>query len=316
MGGFAIAVILILLVATAVLVVLTIRSNEENFKMAQQQRLTPFSANIDPTTGNAKPFNDVNGNPQISCPAGSTVNIVAAFYNIFDPYNECSLQESQASPLLTYICDPTKQSSGACSSTSQCPYFVNGVDDGLLPFYCNSGHCQLQNLPEGSACPPGLTLTEIPTGSGQYFCVDPNLCGYNIDLVNNGGSAVLPNPYCTPSNTQSMCAMRDASASVAAKCNGRQSCPDLTATDFGDQPCTGLTVPSTGCFSFGESGISWLQGGGTDLRTGYCGLPFVPGYQGGPPALPGGGTGGTPDPANANLGYVMHGIYTCVPNPT
>jgi hypothetical protein len=296
----SIVTMIVLLFIFIALIGINIWSANKNYNLALQQTFIPFTSSIDPSTGVAKPFVDVNGNPQISCPAGMKVNIVGAFYNVFDPYNECVNNETDILPIVPFACDPSQQSQSSCNVDSDCPGNGRG-------FSCNSnGKCQLKDQGKGgaNACPTGTTLVNV--GSG-YYCVDPNVCGYNIDLAKNKGQPGLPNPYCSPSNSSSKCALRDASAFVASKCDGRNSCPDLTAADFGDTPCA---LKPQACISgYDNNGNpQWAQG--SNQRSGYCGLPYIPGYAGGAPY----NGSGNSDPANSNLGYVLHGIYTCVPN--
>jgi hypothetical protein len=214
------------------LIVLNFLKVRQNGATANNQILYPFSATIDPTTGTPSSFTTVSGGSQITCPAGSSVNIVGAFFNVFDPYNECVVSAADVSPLLAN-------------------------------------------------------------------CTDPNVCP--------GQQGSGPNGMCTPTNMSAQCAIRDASASVGAKCNGRQSCPDLTMADFGDYPCAGI-APTQCINSFTSTGQPvWSQ----TTRSGYCALPYIPGNPGGVPV---GASTQNSNPANANVGYIMHGIYTCVPN--
>lgn len=294
MGAVSIVIIVVVLLAAGILIALTLMSVDKNKNMSAQQSLIPFTASFDPTTGQASPFVDAAGNAQITCPAGSTVNIVGAFYNVFDPYAECSANVSDVSPLLGFLCDPT-QTGGQCTTSSDCPQGTG----------CNgNGQCQLINYTNPNQCPAGLSSVSNSSGN---FCVDESVCGNNIDL--STGAVGLPNPYCGGNYaTISRCAIRDASALVAAKCDGLSSCPSLSPADFGDYPCPNLSPRAciSGFDSFGNP--EWVDG---MTRTGYCGLPYLPGWPGG---VPPNSSNPTSNPANANLGYVMHGIYTCIPN--
>ena len=278
------------------LVGVNVWSSRKNRDIAQSSVMIPFSATIDPTTGQPGSFVTASGAPQLSCPAGSKINIIGAFFDVYDPYNECVVSETQVSPLLTYTCDPSAESQAQCSSSVDC---WDGA--GTNPYTCNSsGKCQLiTNFPATVACPTGMAA--IPYGSsGGYYCANPDVC-----LPNNDGSVNLPNATCTPLNTTDQCANRDASVGVAAKCNGREVCSDLSMSDFGDYPCPGL-APQQCISSFNSDGTpNWVGG-----RIGYCGLPYAPGFNGGVPA---GSSTSNASPANANLGYTMHGIYTCIP---
>lgn len=295
--GVAVTIFIIVFFLLALgLAATSVWSARKNRELLQSSVIIPFQATVDPTTGLAGSFVQADGTPQLQCPPGTQINIIGAFFDIYDPYNECVVSESQVSPLLTYTCDPSQESQAQCSSSVDC-----WDGSGTNPYTCNSsGKCQLiTNFPSTVTCPPGLA--PIPFGtSGGYYCANPDVC-----LPNNDGSVALPNDTCTPLNVTNQCANRDASASVAAKCNGRSTCSDLSMTDFGEYPCPGL-APTTCISSFNSDGSpNWVSG-----RIGYCGLPFVPGSNGAVP--PGSATSITSLP-NANIGYTMHGIYTCVP---
>lgn len=257
----------------------------KNNEAAVQQTLKPFSARIDPTTGN---ISKGGFSGQLSCPAGTSIQIVSAFYDIDDPYAVCSSSINNVNPLVAFMCNPSVNGPGTCSknsgSSNQCP---SGTE-------CQSGKCKLQSQPSNyTGCPKNAPLTKL--SDGNYYCINSNVCG-----------AGVPNPICQPKgvppgNTGG-CAIRDASASVSQKCNGRSDCDDLSVKDFGKTPCNFAASP---CWSQVTSdGPVWI----TD-RTGYCGLPYGPGWGGGAPAY-----GSSSDAGSGNLGYTMHGIYSCIAN--
>lgn len=251
----------------------------KNNEVAVQQTLKPFSARIDPTTGN---ISKGGFSGQLSCPSGTSIQIVSAFYDIDDPYAVCSSNISNVNPLVAFICNPSVSGPGTCSKNSDCPTGTS----------CQSGKCKLQSQPSNyTGCPKNAPLIKLSDGLGEaYYCINSNVCG-----------AGVPNPICQPKGTGS-CAIRDASASVAQKCNGRTECDDLSVKDFGKTPCNFAPSP---CFSKVTSdGPQWI----TD-RTGYCGLPYGPGWGGGAPDY-----GSNSDAGSGNLGYTMHGIYSCISN--
>lgn len=313
MGAVSLVFIAVLGLAFIILAIFLGMTLSANQKLASQTQYLPFTARIDSSTGRFTGFMRKDGSPQLSCPPGKKINIIGAFYDIFDPYGECSSDVTGVDKSVAYTCDPTVQSSFPCSDDSQCPGYIKGANN---PFTCaipqggSTGFCQLAQLGSGADCPRGL----VNVGG---YCLDPNVCGVgnNPILAPNGqtwpskvSSVGFPNPYCSPNNTSTKCAIRDASATVAAKCDGLQECPDLSIKDFGDSPCWGskgwdMSIPSEGCLGTTPSGaIDFKQ-----ARVGYCGLPFAPGFGGG---LPSSGT--SSEPQTGNIGYTLHGIYTCV----
>lgn len=262
-----------------------ILQTRKNYQYSVGQRLIPFTAAVDPTTGQSSAFTDAEGNPQIICPSGTVVNIVGAFYDISDPYGECT---STPAPLIGSWCDPSVPSTQACQTDDDC-------GSGGIMKCGSSGFCQL--APFSGSCPEGYR--SLTSGSNNY-CVPDDLCGPGI-----------PNPVCSASIGSNQCATRDATDSVGEKCNGRPECSDLSISDFGPSPCPSL-APTT-CISGYQSDGSpiWTVQRGPDFR-GYCGLPYLPGWAGGPPS---GSTTTGPNTINpsTSLGYTLHGIYACVP---
>jgi len=272
---------------------------QKNYKASISQNLKPFTASIDPTTGVATPFTDASGNPQLTCPAGTTINIVGAFFDISDPFGECT---ANPGGVIGYLCNPNYKSPQTCSTQNDCP----GGQQGIMN--CTSaGYCQLVANP--SSCPAaisaGATLVKYSTITvgGNSYCVPTDICGPQGPSSSPYG---VPNPVCSPLTNNYQCATRDATDSVGNKCNGLSVCSDLSVSDFGPYPCPSLAPPQApneciaGYDTYGNP--QWNAG-----RTGYCALPFIPGWPGGAPT---GST--TPNPASSSLGYNMHGIYTCV----
>lgn len=272
-----ILIIIILLIFIFALGGLNYYFISKNNGNAVQQTIKSFSAKIDPTTGNSTGFKG-----QLSCPAGTNINIISAFYDIDDPYATCSANISQVNPLVAFMCNPSVSSPGVCEvGKNECP---SGTK-------CNSsGHCQL--IKANGSCPAN---TSPITYNGQTYCVNTDVCG-----------AGVPNPVCSP-NGSGQCAIRDASASVSQKCNGKNNCDDLSVSDFGDTPCN-FSPPAGGCWSsMGSNGPNWVVGGVSGRpNTGYCALPYGPGWGGGAPDY-----GSNSDSPSGNLGYTMHGIYNC-----
>lgn len=304
MGGAGVALLVTLATGVVIVGVTYFLMVRANVKLAANSKVISFNSNIDPTTGTLKGFtNPQTGVPQISCPVGTTINIIGAFTSVIDPYGECTVTPS---PGVSWMCNPNQTSppptgsgtaSSGCQSDADCPFYQGQTSTN--PYVCvipagstqGPGVCQLQSLPPSSVCPTEFTLQTI---SGSNYCIPTDFCGIGI-----------PNGMCSPSNTSSACATRDASANIASLCNGQQNC-NPTITDFGTPACPGLIPPAGGCISsFDTLGNPVWNG----ARTGYCALPYLPGWSGGVPT--GAGTN-NPDPANASLGYQYHGVYTCV----
>lgn len=314
MGAVAIIAMILLLIAVVAIGVLTYMRTNGNIIMASQQKFFPFRAAFDPQTGQlaGTGFSTVSGEPQITCPAGSSINIVGAFYDVFDPYGEttqgaCPGPTCGVNTALLSVCNPNVSNGVSCTTDSDCN---GGLDPSMQDAYvCGAGNkCYLNT--NATHCP-----LAINGGTPKFgMCIDPAVCGYDI----SGFSVTdipLPNP--TYNNAANRCAARDISALVAAQCDGLMTCPNLSTSGLGDYPCPGIGAPPTNGVINGfnpETGQpNWI--GNTRTDTGYNGLPYIPGYPGGPPGTPNNNTSGLSSvPQNANLGYVIHGVYTCVPN--
>jgi hypothetical protein len=335
MAVWGIVAIIFLFIIFTVFVVLNVMTTSNNIKIAQTQQFIPFSSTIDPTTGappvppngsSETPFTttDQNGKliPQIRCPVGTKINITGAFFDVFDPYNTCTSDKNQVNPYFGFLCIPgfsgknpnTGASIALCNTIADCSkygaegQFECGPDNTCVLADYSKKDCPMWNSPYSGR----IQLKPITDSTGKKYCVDPNMCGSNIAAAYSNGTTGVPNPFCSPGTTLgnvSKCAVRDASATVAAKCNGRQTCGDLTMEDFGDYPCQGIK-PSQCIIGTNKDGSPKWFGDktGTIRPTGYCSLPFLQGYKGG---LPENATG-DPDPRNYNHGYVMHGLYSCV----
>lgn len=307
MGAISLIIIAILGITFITFGILTSLSLNKNKKLASQRMYIPFTSQINPLTGLSTGFKNIDGSAsQIQCPAGQKINILGAFYNVVDPYGECVSDIADVSPQLGFLCNPQAHGPLPCTDDHTCPGWIKGSSTN--PFKCDipsgetSGFCRLNNI--GTAqCSPGSNGFSFTNVNG--FCIDKNICGTDIKV---GGDYIsyygVPNPLCSPLNTSTMCAVRDASATVAAFCDGKTDCGDLKDVNFGDLPCTGKGMSPIQCLeNDSNGGVKFAS-----ARVGYCGLPYLPGYSGGVPKY---GTGSS-DPGNGNIGYIMHGIYTCV----
>lgn len=262
----------------------------KNYQYSISKRLIPFTAAVNPTTGQAGSFTTPAGAAQISCPSGTVVNIVGAFFDISDPYGECT---TKPATLISSWCNPNISTTQACTSNADCG------NEGVMQ--CgSSGFCQLAPVSSASSCPQGYRgQPGSGSTSGKTFCVPVDLCG-----------AGIPNPVCSASPGTNQCATRDATDSVGAKCNGRPECSDLDISDFGTYPCPNL-APTTCIDGYDSQGnVVWAVDRGPGYG-GYCGLPYLPGWPGGAPQ---GSTGPSTTPQSSSIGYTLHGIYACVPS--
>jgi hypothetical protein len=281
-------VAVVLIVIVVVMVVFHVMTIRKNYTIASQQAMFPFSSTVDPVTGQLKDFTRPDGTPQIRCPAGSVVNVIGAFADVFDPYQTCrgTLTSPGVSPLLRFQCDPSV-SGGTCSGSdvSTCPSTGN--------YSCQNGKCKLQQTSAGNTY---FRDPKSPTGSTLYL-VDRDECGY-LPGVGDSQSPVTALPFPNSTCSSDECATRDASANLAHLCDGKQSCLP-TLISFGDLPCLGS--PPQPCLT---SSGAWV--GGQRPSSGYyCALPY---------ASAGAASGGaSSDPQTYNIGYTYHGLYTCVP---
>lgn len=269
--------------------------------------------------------------PQIQCPAGYKINIVGAFLDIIDPYGECS---NTANSTLQLTCGDGSDTTNAATCTTgddtTCAAGMSCVGGKCVPKQCSAnsdcggssssgtvGTCG-ENF--GSSCSTdsncssdgslkcigGVCLVD-PGVTSCMACIDPST-GDLPASGTQGYCATMPlctgvedglNAMCSPSKGDANnCRPRDASAYLAAHCDGKQRClgnsgdtwdPSTQGGVFGPLPCQ---VPA-------KSGNST-----------YAQLPVINGWSGG---IPTGGSGDT-EPVTFSQGYYVHGIYTCVPN--
>lgn len=296
----------------------------ENLTLYKNQMLIPFSQKLDPNnTSYLTEVKDGNGNNQLSCPAGTSINIVGAIYEVMDSYGQCSPSPSDA---ITASCIPGVYSNVSCDPSKNNPG-TGGPDTGSNPgcpsgWTCgstsNGGMCTLRifnsQADAASVCPgPNIVSTQdgnsLPShpNAKYWACTDDNICDANRTQTNG------QNPVCNSQTGKGRCAVRDVSAYVAAQCEGKQSC-DLDFTQLGPSPCAvNLPLPPAkggkGCnITIDASGKVLIN----NITDEYCDLPFSYGFPGGVPSSA--GNNGTPSPANFNLGYVVHGLFSCVPN--
>jgi hypothetical protein len=204
-------VLLLVLGLLAVGVVLTTIKNIETYN---SQQLYPFVGILGP--GNTLSNHD--GTNQIRCPVGKKIRILGAFFDVYDPYNECAIASNQgASTIFQTACSDITQNDNvqfSCSTAPNCSCSASGcvVSNGGAPASCECAH------------------------------TDPSF-GYQNCACRN-----------YPGQNQFDCKGRDASAYLGKVCDGQNSCSvslDTTGTDqqltsvLGPYPCNISPVSSS-----------------------------------------------------------------------
>lgn len=286
----------------------TIYLHLQNKKNAQRTIIRPFSGKIDPTSKSPVALVTKDNTPQITCPAGSKVNIIGAWVEVNDPYSTCT---PTPAAIFKRTCgyDKDQTNTGApCQYDSDCP---NGMS-------CDKGYCLASTCAVSSGGAPNCGENTCPT-QPETVCKTDTDCGRGLMCASGkcmvipggnacnackttpgGGSVCVPYPTCSNLDANynnitcgpsSSCRPRDASAYLASVCDGQQECNvtwDFTKPDtLGPLPCQ-ISVNG-------------------DVN--YATLPITPGRTAG--AAPGGSQDyfGT-----YQQGYYVHGIYTCVPD--
>lgn len=272
--------------------------------------------------------------PQITCPVGTNINIINAFFDVVDPYGSCSVSPI---PVFGASCgvasDITTSNVGkVCSTTADCtpglacstPQAAGSTGTCTLPVCSTSFDCvsAFQNgvpacpVGTGGTCPtPSATNGGCPNGTvcvSGTCQVDPGgMYGGGCYGCNTGACVLYPlcqntspstgvNKTCGGGNVKP----RDASAYLANVCDGKSVCLAGGTSGVWAMPGTGSTSSGEGgntSFPFGP----WP--GATDATT-RSSLPILPGWGG---TTPPGGSGTAA--ATFNQGYYVHGLYTCVP---
>jgi len=256
--------------------------------------------------------------PQIQCPAGYKINIVGAFLDIVDPYGECS--NTPDSTLQATCGDGSDTSSAAkCSASGDCGVGMECFNSRCVPKKCtSSGDCAASvagstisacseslgdTCIDDATCGEGLKcvagVCEVDPGKGACMaCVDKTLgFGYCASMPTCNFVEQGLNTTCSPSKGDTYkCRPRDASAYLAAHCDGKGVClgegdvwdpakPDM----FGPLPCR---IPAS------------------SKSPNYATLPVITGWGGG---IPNNTRSKTDVGATFNQGYYLHGVYSCIP---
>lgn len=311
--------IIFLIILFVLIVFLTFRKINENKKSEALNIIFPFNGTLQAPGSNRNPsaplslYRADGRTPQLSCPAGSKINIIGAYVEVYDPYGSCS-----PSPNLSYQNTCGIDLSGtdnitkmtACTTADDCgPLQECGSKGVCVPRTGCKGHgdCTDDNIVAYSGnSTPGINYgyCRINPGASTGTCEIYPLCstGQPNGPASPPGTAL--NPTCMPGGTGN-CRPRDASGYLAQWCDGKSQCltisdpwdpSDPTGGAFGPLPCQ-ISVPGAGSPDYTSSG------------NGYLGLPVTTSWDN----TTSSGTSGTPPPA-FKQGYYVHGIYTCIPD--
>jgi hypothetical protein len=286
---WSLVAIIFLLLLGAIFIGISIVNISKTSGLIQTKQLIPFTQKLTQTNGSPTP------NLQLSCPVGKKINIVGAYYQVIDPFNECTSKPLTA---IQAACNPS-QEFGKCSSSGDCldQAYECDTTKGMCVLKTNLTDCSSTTIPY----PPytqSPTYQFIPVNGNQGYCQDVLVCYSGTQ--GSSGSFNGQNSSCQS------CAVRDASAYIADQCDGQATC-SLDMSNFGPSPC-GIP-PSTTAVSGPEDVLTERQAGDP-----YYQLPFTYGSNG-LPAIPNSDLGGqSPSigPTSVNIGYYVHGIYTCV----
>lgn len=307
-----IILIIVLIIILGVVIFLLWNNISKSKKQEQLNIIYPFSGILPAPGSNRNPsgglslYRSDGVTPQLSCPAGTTLNIIGAYVEVYDPYGSCS-----PSPNVSYqeTCGinlsgtPSVSNLKSCATTSDCgPLQVctNGV---CVPMTCSShGQCTTTGIAP-YPCSGNGPCAGITPGLSYGYCGASGTCEiYPVCGVDNSPTTAQ-NSICAPGGSGS-CKPRDASAYLAAWCDGKGQCltkndpwmPNTDNSAFGPLPCQ-LAAP----------GLN--SGDYTSSTNGYLGLPVVTSWNN----VSSSGTSNTPPP-DFKQGYYVHGLFTCIPN--
>lgn len=196
----------------------------QNRKRGNDLRLYTFSGSFASATGAALPLTkvDAQGNtvPAISCPAGTTVDVLGAFYDVYDPYLECT---QKADPLIFKSCNLDNGNvNSPCKGDADC-----GSSGAVV---CEKGYCRYNPFTA-----PVLCKNLDPTTAQNMVCGPQN--------AKSG---------CRPRDaTFFLSRMCNGKTSCDAK---------IDSDHFGPYPCSFGTGPCTGPTTSGYCGLPVTAG--------------------------------------------------------
>jgi hypothetical protein len=140
--------------------------------------LIPFSGFI----GTGKSLTRRDGTPQITCPTDKKVNILGAFYQVYDPYGECNDPKIGASKAFQTSCANQQRYPNTCALQPGCggngsdyrPCQCSNIDKtkGYTNCVCNAGNLT-------SLCKP----RDVSAMLG-HLCDGQNSCNVPLDTTN------------------------------------------------------------------------------------------------------------------------------------
>ena len=282
--------------------------------------------------------------PQIQCPTGYKINIVGAFFEVNDPYGECSQTVDQTlqltcgnqlqNPIINcsvtstnpFPCGPGMECyNGKCIPMS-CTTSADCIQTGST-FNMNSCSANLGKTcttkTESSTCGSGLRCM-VGSGQSTGTCEIYPGAGACMACINSDGTAH------TGTSTQGTCAFMptcmgvqsdgknkvcNASVDTKNQCRPREATAYLAKHCDGKNICLGTTdywKPNDSTYNyFGPLPCSLSASDANDTSD-YLKLPLISGWGGGPPSNT--DPDAKSDPVTLNQGYYVHGLYTCVPD--
>jgi hypothetical protein len=305
METWALILMVILIIAIGSMIAVVYISEKKNTLANQKNILYPFTGTYDSTSGTVSLQNAQNLS-QIDCSTvsgknGGKINIVGAFFDVDDPYGTCTGSAASVVDLSCGIpggkisctsqadCGGGMQCAGGFCSPATAKLVAGTGNIDTTNSECTSAGGSYCPVQPGTSCKNGQS--DCNDSGAEVMTCDPSTktCQVNPDkscygvntqyntcaifpLCSNATlSTTVVNNTCSPSSS---CMSRDASAYLAGKCDGKETCaPIFSAVDpnggLGPMPCSSRNT---------------------------LGLPIIPG-QGG----------------NYSQGYSFHGVYTCIP---
>ncbi len=119
--------VVVLVAVFAVVVAFTATTTRANNVEKSNSVLVPFAAAVTSLGG---PLRDNAGNNLIECPAGTKINVVAAYYDVYDPYTQCSLEPNS---VVQDQCRDDNSSDDICRNTESIGGEIFGVNAACGP---------------------------------------------------------------------------------------------------------------------------------------------------------------------------------------
>ncbi len=167
-------VIITLIVGIAIISVATYSVQTKNDEMQSSNILYPFKASAKPGESSISLLNST-GDPQIRCPAGSSVNIVGAWAEVMDPYGQCSPQSSN---LLNASCGIPTKTPISCTTNTACGDGMTCEGGICVPSKCPIKVVNGVKIPDPETCACGGSRCPVQPGepcTTSLDCGDPNV---------------------------------------------------------------------------------------------------------------------------------------------